>query len=160
MLASADIEWVRTGVMVVHLIVTISLGVGLYWLGGKARKFEGLENALQKTTEKLIEERLSRITHDFKNHMQPLNLALDEMKLRLKEGEADYRGLGDRDQKIELTLAGKIDALKDYIRENAASKEDLESHEKSMERKVEKIEGQIGDLRSDVAVLSDRMMKM
>ena len=35
--------------------------------------------------------------------------------------------MGERDQRIELAVAAKIDLLKDYIREFAAGKKDLEN---------------------------------
>ena len=79
------------------------------------------------------------------------------MKQRITHGDGEIRGLSDRDQKIELALALRIDHLKDYIRDTTASKKDLEKHETVVDRKLGQIEMRLGDLTSSVAVLSERV---
>ena len=69
------------------------------------------------------------------------------------------RGLGERDQKIELTLAGRIDLLKDYIRQHAAGKSDLEKHESSVERKLSAIDQRLAVLAGTVAMLHERTQR-
>ncbi len=79
------------------------------------------------------------------------------MKQRIQLGDGELRGLSDRDQKIELALAIRIDQLKDYIRDTAATRKDLEKHESTVERKLSQVELRLGDLTSTVAVLTERV---
>jgi predicted nucleic acid-binding Zn-ribbon protein len=154
-----EAEVVKITLMVANLVVSFVMGGGLFWLGTKTRRFESTENRLHETATKLVDERFRATSHELKGSMQGLLLTMEEMKNQIRDGQSEYRGLGDRDQKIELQLAGKVDQIKDYIREHAATKNDLEAHESSMERKIEKIESQIAELSKQVAVFSDRMSK-
>lgn len=153
----ADAEIVRNWLTGTAIVVSMLTALAVLWLGSKARKSETMEARLHETTAKLIDERFRAMTHELNGHVNNFAVTLEEARQRLKNSEVDYRGLGERDQKIELTLAGKIDQLKDYIRDVAATKKDLDAHEATMEKKVERIEVNVSELSKEVAVLSDRV---
>ena len=142
---------------VFQLAFSAVVSISLWRLTAWQRRYEGLEGKLHETTTRLVDERFRAMTHEVNSHVQGLVLVLEEMKHRLQCGETDFRALGERDQKIELTLAGKIDTIKDYIRENAASKSDLEKHEVTVDRKLGQVEQRLGILNSTVAVLNERV---
>src|SRR5687767_1471670 len=138
---------------VFQLAFSAVVSVALWRLTAWQRKYEGLEGKLQDATTRLIEERFVATTTHVDRHAQAFVVALDEMKQRMVFGDADVRALGERDQRIELTLATRIDLLKDYIRETAATKKDLERHEIGAERRLCVIEQRLSELANVVAAL-------
>ena len=131
---------------VFQLAFSAVVSVSLWRLTAWQRRYEGLEAKLNDATTRLIEERFAAMTRQVDRHVQSFVDAIDEVKQRIVFGDADVRALGERDQRIELTLAARIDLLKDYIRETAASKKDLEKHEVGAERRLCVIEQRLSEL--------------
>ena len=142
---------------VFQLVFSAVVSVTLWRLSAWQRRYEGLEGKLHETTTRLVDERFRAMTHEINGHVQGLLLALEEMKVRIQNGDVELRGLGERDQRIELAVAAKLDLLKDYIRDYAAGKKDLEKHECAFERKLGTVEQKLVDLASTVAVISERV---
>src|SRR3954470_17646225 len=133
------------------------VSVTLWRLSAWQRRYEGLEQKLQEATARLVDERLRANAADAEAHVRGLVVALEELRARIQTGDAEFRAMGERDQRIELAVAAKLDLLKDYIREFAAGQKDLEKHESGVDRKLGQIEQRLGDLTATVAVLSDRV---
>ena len=140
-----------------QLVFSAVVSVALWKLTTWQRRYEGLEDRLHQTTTKLIEERFRAMTHELNAHVQSFVLTLEEMRQRIQSGDAEVRGLGERDQKIELAVAARLDTLKDYIRDHTANKKDMEKHEASVERKLGTIEARLSDLGAGVAVLGEKV---
>ena len=142
---------------VFQLVFSAVVSLTLWRLAAWQRRYEGLEDRLHEATTRLIDERFRAMTHEVNSHVQGFLLTVEEMKQRIHLGDGELRGLSDRDQKLELLLAARLDQLKDYIRDTAATKKDLEKHEGSVERKLGQVELRLGDLTSTVAVLTERV---
>jgi hypothetical protein len=142
---------------VFQLVFSFLVSLTLWRLTAWQRRYEGLEDRLHEATTRLVDERFRAMTHEVNAHVNKFLLTVEEMKQRIQLGDGEIRGLSDRDQKIELTIAARLDLLKDYIRDTAASKKDLEKHESSVERKLGAVELRLGDLTSTVAVLTERV---
>ena len=142
---------------VFQLVFSAVVSLALWRLTAWQRRYEGMEAKVQETTTRLVDERLRSINQEVNGHVQGLVLALEEMRARVQSGDAEFRAMLDRDQRIELALAAKIDLLKDYIRDFAANKKDLEKHEASAERRLGHIDQRLGVLAGTVAVLSERV---
>jgi hypothetical protein len=150
-------DGVSVSLAVFQLVFSAIVSITLWRLSAWQRRYEGLEGKLHETTTRLVDERFRAMTHEINGHVQGLLLALEEMKVRIQNGDVELRGLGERDQRIELAVAAKIDLLKDYIRDFAAGKKDLEKHECAFERKLGTVEQKLVDLASTVAVISERV---
>ena len=85
-----------------------------------------------------MDERFRALAVEVNGHVQGLVLALDELNQRMAAGDAEVRAMAERDQRIELAVAAKVDVLKDYIRDCAASKKDLERLRSAAERSAER----------------------
>ena len=144
MLALSD--GLTVSLAVFQLVFSAVVSVSLWRLTAWQRRYEGLEGKLNDATTRLIEERFAAMTRQVDRHVQSFVGVIDEVKQRIVFGDADLRALGERDQRIELTLAARIDLLKDYIRETAASKKDLERHEVGAERRLCVIEQRLAEL--------------
>ena len=142
---------------VFQLVFSAVVSITLWRLTAWQRRYEGLEDRLHDATTRLIDERFRAMTHEVNSHVQGFLLTVEEMKQRIQLGDGEIRGLSDRDQKIELLLSARLDHLKDYIRDTAATKKDLEKHEVTVERKLGQVELRLGDLNSTVAVLTERV---
>lgn len=140
-----------------QLVFSAIVSITLWRLTAWQRRYEGLEDRLHDATTRLIDERFRSMTHEVNSHVQGFLLTVEEMKQRIQLGDGELRGLSDRDQKIELALAIRIDQLKDYIRDTAATRKDLEKHETAVERKLGQVEMRLTDLTSTVAVLTERV---
>ena len=140
-----------------QLVFSFVVSLTLWRLTAWQRRYEGLEDRLHEATTRLIDERFRAMTHEVNSHVHKFLLTVEEMKQRLQSGDGELRLLTDRDQKLELLLAARLDHLKDYIRDTAASKKDLEKHESTVERKLGAVELRLGDLTSTVAVLTERV---
>jgi hypothetical protein len=150
-LALADSLTVSLAVF--QLVFSAVVSISLWRLTAWQRKYEGLEGKLHEATTRLIEERFGGIARQVDRHVESFVLAIDEVKQRIVFGDADLRALGERDQRIELTLATRLDLLKDYIRETAATKKDLDKHEVGAERRLCVIEQRLGELSAAVATV-------
>ena len=115
-----------------QLVFSAVVSITLWRLTAWQRRYEGLEDRLHDATTRLIDERFRAMTHEVNSHVQGFLLTVEEMKQRIQLGDGEIRGLSDRDQKIELLLSARLDHLKDYIRDTAATKKDLEKHEASV----------------------------
>lgn len=140
-----------------QLVFSAVVSLALLKLTAWQRRYEGIEDRLHDTTTRLIDERFRAMTHEVRVHVQSFVVALDELKQRMQSGDAEVRGLGERDQRIELAVVGRLDTLKDYIRENTASKKDLEKHESAFDRKFSQVQDRIGQLSNSLAVLTERV---
>lgn len=140
-----------------QLVFSAVVSLALLKLTAWQRRYEGIEDRLHEASCRLIDERFRAMTHEVRGHVQSFVLALDELKQRIQSGDAEVRGLGERDQRIELALACRLDTLKDYIRENTASKKDLEKHESAFDRKFTQVQDRMAQLSSALAVLTERV---
>ena len=138
-----------------QLVFSAVVSISLWRLTAWQRKYEGLEGKLNDATTRLIEERFGGIARQVDRHVESFVLSIDELKQRIHFGDADLRALGERDQRIELTLATRLDVLKDYIRETAATKKDLEKHELGAERRLCVIEARLSEIGNVVAALKE-----
>ena len=120
-------------------------------------RINAAEAKLHEATTKLIDERFRAMTHEVKTHVQGLTGTLDLLKLQLEDGSKAVGELYDVDHKIELGVASKIDQIKDYIREKAATKDDLKEHERSVSAKFDRQGEQISKLATNVAVLASKV---
>jgi hypothetical protein len=136
-----------------QLVFSAVVSISLWRLTAWQRRYEGLEGKLHDATTRLIEERFGGIARRVDRHVESFVVSIDELKQRIHFGDADLRALGERDQRIELTLATRLDVLKDYIRETAATKKDLEKHEQGAERRLCVIEARLSEIGNVVAAL-------
>jgi hypothetical protein len=140
-----------------QLVFSAIVSVSLWRLTAWQRRYEGLETKLNDASARLIDERFGGIARQVDRHVQAMVVTVDELKQRMVFGDADVRALGERDQRIELTLATRIDLLKDYIRETAATKKDLERHEAGAERRLGVLEHRLTEVAGTVAGLNERV---
>lgn len=139
----------------------------LFKLSKQDRGTEALEKRLHEVTvaqveerhaltTKLVDERFRAMTHEVNNHMQGLINVVDHVKERLQDGDDHFEGLDEKAQKLELAAVSRIDTLKDYMRDNLASKKDLDRHQESMHSELKHVNGAIAELGKDVAVLKSQ----
>src|SRR6476659_9141508 len=104
---------------VFQLVFSAIVSISLWRLTAWQRRYEGLEGRLHEATTRLVEERFRALTRDVDGHVQGFVLAMEDLKQRIRAAVAEVRAMGERDQRIELAVAAKIDLLKDYLREFA-----------------------------------------
>jgi hypothetical protein len=125
---------------VFQLVFSAVVSLTLWRLTAWQRRYEGLESRLHEATSRLVDERFRAVTVEVDAHVRGMLRALEELNQRLAVNDRRFADMADRDQRIELTLAARLDVLKDYLREFAAGRADLERHEAAVERRLAGIE--------------------
>jgi hypothetical protein len=165
----ANADPVMVGMGVVNMVLSVLMGIVLAWFGVRQRRVEAMEHritALVKEsaderhvlTTKLVDERFRAMTHELGNSGQQLVLAVAELRQRVKEAEAELDGAGERNHKIELTVADKVDQIKDLIREatsKTATRADLEKHESQVSQRDQRLGERLGKVEQSIAVLAE-----
>ena len=143
---------VAIGQWVFNLIVTL----GLVYIGNKAHRIEALETRLATKTEELVKDRIEAHSINLKSAIESLAKQLQDIVQRLRDGEDGFEKLGGRDQAIELAVAAKFDALKDFIRDTTATKKDLERHQDRAEERSHSMTQTLTEMGNDIAVLKSQ----
>jgi uncharacterized protein involved in exopolysaccharide biosynthesis len=131
---------------VFQLAFSAAVSLALWRLGAWQRRTDGLEARLNDAAGRIIDERFRSLANELEAQVRGVTAALGDVKQRMHADDARLRGLTERDQKIELMLVGKLDQLKDYIRDYAAGKADLERHEATVERRLAQVESRLAAL--------------
>jgi hypothetical protein len=142
---------------VFQLAFSAVVSIVLWKLTAAQRKTEGMETKLGDLTAKLVEERFRGMTHQVNGDVNRFSLTLQTLAEKLKQQDDNVDGLSERDQKIELSMNTKLDGLKDWLRENMASKKDLDKHESGVEHKFEGVQRDVKELATAVAVLGEKV---
>jgi hypothetical protein len=125
---------------VFQLVFSAVVSVTLWRLTAWQRRYEGLETRLQEATSRLVDERFRAVSVEVDVHVRGMLRALEELNQRLAVNDRRFAEMADRDQRIELAVATKLDLLKDYLRDFAAGRVDLDRHEAAVERRLAGIE--------------------
>jgi hypothetical protein len=143
--------------MVVQFFWSAIVSFAIWKMSKMDRNTEKLEQRLHETTTKLVDERLRGITHEVRGHMNQLVLTIDELKGKLQLGDGEIRDmnkeLGERDHTREIQILQRVNEVKSYVIEHAASKQDLKEHQGRMDTKVEKINERLGQQDRTLAVI-------
>ena len=155
-LATLPDAWL-VGFGIFQLIFSAFVSIAIMKLSQSQRRYDGLEDKLHDTTTKLVDERFRAVSHKVAETSHSFGLAVAEMKDRIKDIDQVANELQERDQRNELAVVNRLDSLKDWLRNSAANKDDLKSHNDSMARRVERIENDLSGIAKSVAVLSDKV---
>lgn len=128
---------------VFQFVFSAIVSLTLWRLTAWQRRYEGLEARLHEATGRLVDERFRAVTGEVDAHVRGVLRAMEDVSHRLAANDRRAADMADRDLKIELTLSAKIDMLKDYIRDVAAGKADLDRHEAAAERRLAQIEARL-----------------
>ena len=140
-----------------QLFFSAAVSIVLFRLTAWQRRYEGMEVKLQETANQLVDERFRGLATELRAHVQSFMGTLDELRSRVSAGDGALRDLSERDQRIELALGARVETLKDWMRDNTASKADLARHENAFGRKLEHVERHLVELSNTVAAISGRV---
>jgi hypothetical protein len=133
------------------------VSVVLWKVTAAQRRNEGMETKLGDLASKLVEERFRGMSHQVNTSVEAFSKTLANLTEHIKEQEQHVDGLGERDTKNELAFAAKLDQLKDWLRDNMASKKDLDKHEGVSNQKFDTVQREVGQLSKEVAVLGEKV---
>jgi hypothetical protein len=139
--AAADVLAVPMAVFQLAFSAVVSLA--LWRLTAWQRRSEGVEARLHEAAARLVDERFRGVTAEVDAHVRGLLLALEEVQQRARADDRRFADMADRDLKVELTLSAKLDLLKDYVREFAAGRADLDRHEAAVDRRLAQVERKV-----------------
>lgn len=139
-------ENVSSAMSAIQIVFSAVVSLSLWKLSAWQRRYEGLEHRLHEATGRLIDERIRVVTTELECHTRAAGAAQDELRQRLATTEHAISTMADRDLKTELTLTARIDLLKDYIREFALGKNDLDRYESSVDRRLTRIENRLEEM--------------
>jgi len=116
-LAVAD--WLIVGQWVFNVL----LAIGLAYVGAKNRQVENLQSEVKEYAKQQVKGEVSLLASEVRATLAPLQAAIGQINDRLGRGDQALDQLWDGDRQIELKVAGKVDALKDWMRAEFATRE-------------------------------------
>jgi hypothetical protein len=131
------------------------ISVAVYKMSKTDRNIESLQRNLHETTEKLVDERLRRVTHEVNGHVQGLVLVIEELKQKLAGGDASFNNLVIADHSLEKELIRSVNQLKEYVHTNAADKKAFEIFCGETRKGREELLKAIGSLERQVVTSED-----
>ena len=117
------------------------------------RDFEARQHEL---VTKLVDERFRSMTHELNNNVNSFSMTLEELKTRLKETEQTFDMLIRAAHVQEMKGLERLEQVKDYIRDQTASRADMREHQKSVDTKFEKIMSHLADMQTQIAVVAQQ----
>jgi len=133
-------------ITVFQVLFSAGISLTLWRMTAWQRRYEGSEQRLHEATGRVIDERIRALTSQLDGASHASVVAREELRQRLAATDAAIASMADRDLKIEQALAMKLDQLKDYIRDSAVSKSDLDRYEAAVDRRLTRIEGRLEEL--------------
>ncbi len=112
------------GVAVAALaLVTLANGIVSLW---SALGVSRLKAKIEEQAEKIIAEKFKGFQATCELEHKTISLTIGAMQKRLDRGDGAFDNMGERGHAIESKLMNKLDTLKDWIRDNCASKSEVE----------------------------------
>jgi len=97
------------------------------WMKQKFDKYDKLEETVKTQAEEAIRQEIKIAEHRLNTIIAPLEATVQQITKRLSHGDGTFEALTKRDHELELKFNARIDDLKDWMRTNCASKEDLKT---------------------------------
>jgi hypothetical protein len=117
--------WIALVVSIVGIFAEIALGICLYVVSQRAKKVDTLEASLNDSADEKIEAKFMLSESRLLLPIEQLKAQVTEINRRLERGDGHFDDLGEREQKMQVTVLSRISELKDWMHENCASKDDL-----------------------------------
>jgi uncharacterized membrane-anchored protein YhcB (DUF1043 family) len=115
-------QWIAIVIGVVNTAIGVILAVRLLFVEGRTRKIESMEAELKANAERLIEAQITARTGELVTMIKLIGQQVAQINDRLSRGDADFKSLSDRDQKVEL----RTQQLIGEVREQMATREDIQ----------------------------------
>jgi hypothetical protein len=106
---------------------------------------------------KLVDERMRAFTHEANNAINGVVLNVNDLKMKVESTFQNLNELNTADLKGEMKVGNKIEVLKDYIRDNCASKQDFREHERRTTNQFDTLNKSLVEVGKEVAVLAARV---
>ena len=133
---SQEAMWaIGLSVVVGQFIFNVIFGLALASMNRKTSRIDRLEENAQEAAKDLVDQRLAKVSAELIGAIDLLGQRVDHIVDRLKAGDLDLKALNDRDHVLELKFAGKIENLKDWMRDVFATRE----HAAELERRINQI---------------------
>lgn len=142
------------GLEVAHFTIEFLIALFMFWLTGKTKKIDDLEQRVTKASDDKINLRFTAMEGVLANHVLQLTNAMDGLRDRLNDGDREFKDLGEDDQQLELKLKDQTSQLKDYFRDK------LGEHEKHVNSKFESATREISGLKADVKGLAGEIKSL
>jgi chromosome segregation ATPase len=149
------------GMWAVQVATTVVMGFALFRLGVGQRRMEKSEDArqldmkalkqevaekdgkLHQLAEKLVDERFRSMTHEINEHVGAFKVTLENAGRQIEKAEGDVEKIVEAAHKAELTSRDKLDQVKDYVRDHAASKSDMKEHQRQVNEQFGKLDAKL-----------------
>lgn len=125
MTALALTEGWDLAITVGQMVINVALAFSIWWLRQNAKRIDSLEAELKASAEQIIDSKLSGVATKLEGVINVLNERIDVVRERLRSGDANFADLDRRDRELEQKFALRFDALKDYLHQVFATKDEV-----------------------------------
>lgn len=137
-------QWVFNGIAVMMW----------WWVKRRVERTDHLEATVQEQAKKLIDDRFAAISREMTNQVdstsrdlttriEGISKDLSAAVNRLDAGEREFRELGQRDNNVRLEIRVAFDQVKDIIRNQCASREDMQL----LQSKVDRLQNSVATIQ-------------
>jgi hypothetical protein len=154
-LATVSDAWL-IGFGIFQVLFAAAVSVVLFAQGRVMRRVDTTDERLHELTSKLVDERFRAMTHEINGSVGGFKLTLEELKMRLKEGEETFDAIIRAGHTQELKGLERLEQVKDYIRDQTASRADLREHQNKADLKFDQIMRQLAEMQASLAVANER----
>jgi hypothetical protein len=124
LLAAAPDAWV-IAVPLIVLLIQIVEAVMMWIVNNKANRIDTLEARLAVKAEELIEVKFQVYATTLEASANTLQAAIGMIQDRLSQGDQDFRSIFDALRDLELKNVQRMESIKDMIRKECVTGEDL-----------------------------------
>lgn len=137
-----------TWLPVIATVIGILNGIVTLWIAIVVRRVEKLEDRVQCQAKEAIDGHFAAIADRCALKHQMIQQEMGNMNRRLEAGDGHFDTVDEQQKRMELALEARLGALKDFIRENCASRGDVEK----LKDNVANLAGRFGAMERAVAM--------
>jgi hypothetical protein len=125
---------------IINLVVTSLLTVAVYYVASKTRQIDRLQERVEAAAQAAVEHRFNALRGECAMRHQSADAQIEAIRERLSDGDHSLETLSMGEQEIRLKLVSDVAGLKDFVRVQCASREDL----RRLEDQIDGLRQQIG----------------
>jgi hypothetical protein len=149
------------------VIVEALIGVATIWamiwlsrLSHRQDEQDKLKDRLESQTEQSVEQKFKAVKDSLEVQIKSLATMLEKIEGRLGKGDDEFDAINDRDHELELKTLLAVQDVKNYVVQNAASKDDLRGHQETTDRKLEGIVSQLSKHSTALGIIGSQVNAM
>lgn len=118
---------------IVNIVVSLAVTIGLFYVAGKARKIDKLEEKLDHKADQLITARFNAVAGELRSPMLRFEEIVKRIEQRLDHGDASFGEQAEVAHQLDKKILEATSDLRTWALENFASAPELHELRRSVQ---------------------------